>query len=440
MNSITSLFGVVEHGAEPQWWLIALFAVQGLVIWAFAQKRYFVRIEGQLKPAFSEVQELSIFLLSGAVIAQFWVHGDPAGYAATFHEVLLRLPNVDVNLHFSVNDVFMVFFFGIAGIELTRAAMKPDGELRGKRGILPIAACAGGVLGPAIIYRMLCTEDLKGAWAVPCATDIAFAWLGARMIWGAGHPAVKFLLALAIADDFVGMIIIALFYPQRVGVPSFLLLIVAGMAIAYCMRRLAKRAEFFKHWLPYVLIPGTMCWIGLLYSGLHSALALVFVVPFMPMEGRDKGLFDMNNGNGHHPDTVKQFEHFFKPLVDCGLFFFGLANAGVAWIGTSAWDANSTAVLAGLGIGKLAGITALTVLAYFVLCAIGKKTDLPSNKHGKMEWRDVPVAGLLGGMGFTVALFVADAYGGHPSLKLGALASFAYLGLAVLIGKKFCKR
>ncbi len=428
------------HG-DPQWWLVCLFALQGIAIWAFARNRYLVRKDGELKHAMSDVQELSLFLLSGAVIAQLWVHGDPAGYAATMHALLATLPDgVPFNLHFAVNDVFMVFFFGIAAKELSEAALKPGGDLRGVKGILPIVACAGGVIGPAIVYRLLCTNDMSSAWAVPCATDIAFAWLGARAIWGKDHPAVKFLLALAVADDFVGMLIIAAFYPQRTFAPEWLLLIVAAIIIALAMRSLAKRAPLFRHWLPYILVPGALCWVGLLYCGLHAALALVFVVPFMPMKGRDKGIFaELEEEENHHVhDTVNAFEHAWKPIVDMGLFFFGLANAGVQWYGVPAWDANSTAVFLGLGIGKLVGITLLTVAGYLVLMLFGH-ASLPANGAGKMTWGDVAVAGLLGGMGFTVALFVAEAAGGEPSLKLGALASFAYLGLAIIIGKIICK-
>ena len=426
-----------EVHADPSWWLLCLFTFQGAVIAFLASKRYKVEVDGVVKPALSEVQELSIFLLTGAVIAQFWAHGDPEGYHATMHQLLFQIPvaHVDVTLHFLINDVFMCLFFGIAAKELSEAALKEGGALRGKQGILPMLACTGGVVGPALVYVMMCTPDMRGAWAVPCATDIAFAWLGARAIWGPKHPAVIFLLALAIADDFVGMLIIAVFYPQHAFHFMGLVIITLGIVMAWLLKRYAREVPAFQKWQVY-MIPGALCWFGLLYAGLHAALALVFVVPFMPMHGRDEGIFAEGESEHVH-DTINHFEHASKPVVDIGLFYFGLANAGVAWLGTGAWNQNSMAVFLGLGIGKLVGITFFTVVGFVALKQLGE-AKLPVNEGVSMQWVDVPVAGLLGAMGFTVALFVADAAGGDAALKLGALASFAYLGLAVLVGKKLC--
>ncbi len=458
------------HGveAEPAWWLIALFTLNGLVIWFFARRRYLVWKDGQLKPAFVELQEFSSYLLAGTIIAQLWVHGDPTSYAATIHAVLFHTAwfDLDVTAHFLVNDVFMTLFFGIAAKELVEATMKRDGALRGVKGLLPMMACLGGVIGPALVYQLICTKEMTGAWAIPCATDIAFAWLGARMIWGRTHPAVLFLLALAVADDFIGLGIIALFYPQRPFDFTGILLLGFAMGLAFGMNRLVTRVRMFRHWAVY-LVPGVICWFGLLTAGLHSALALVFVVPFIPMAGRDAGIFmeieherqrDLRQlyllraFSRSHPradhvheafsDPMNEFEHATKPFVDMGLFFFGLANAGVAWWGQSSWSQNSWAVFLGLGIGKTLGITVLTVLGYWILNCTRHGGALPRNQETgeQLQWRDVPIIGLLGAMGFTVALFVAEAASGHASLKLGAIASFAYLVVAVIIGKTILQR
>jgi len=422
------------HG--PVWWLIGLFTFQGILIWLFTRRRYLVMKDGKLKPAFLELQQFSIFLLAGAVVAQLWIHGESEAYHATMGDVLWTVPwfHVEVTLHFLANEVLMAFFFGIAAKELTEATLKRNGPLRGMRGFLPMMACLGGVIGPALVYRMICTPELAGAWAVPCATDIAFAWLGARAIWGPKHPAVTFLLALAVADDFIGMGIIAVFYPQRDFNFVGLLLIASGMALAFACNRGGKRIALLGTWQAFI-IPGAFCWLGLHLAGLHAALALVFVVPFIPMHEHDDGLFV--SGHDGKLDALNRFEHAHKPFVDVGLFFFGLANAGVAWWGTGAWDQNSTAVLLGLGIGKTLGITAMTVLGFLLLKLTRGTASLPvSAETGeRLVWRDVPLVGLLGAMGFTVALFVAEAAGGQASLKLGALASFAYLGLAVVLGK-----
>ena len=401
-----------SHG--PVWWLIGLFTLQGILIWLFTRRRYLVMKDGAFKPAFLELQQFSIFLLAGAVVAQMWIHGEPDAYHATMGDVLWTVPwiHVEVTLHFLANEVLMAFFFGIAAKELTEATLQRDGPLRGIRGFLPMMACLGGVVGPALVYRMICTRELAGAWSVPCATDIAFAWLGARAIWGPKHSAVTFLLALAVADDFIGMGIIAVFYPQRDFNFVGLLLIALGMALAFACNRAGRWIALLGSWQAFI-IPGAICWFGLHLAGL-------FV-----------------NGHDDKLDALNRFEQLHKPFVDVGLFFFGLANAGVAWWGTGAWDQNSTAVLLGLGIGKTLGITAMTVLGFLLLKLTRGTASLPvSAETGeRLAWRDVPLIGLLGAMGFTVALFVAEAAGGQASLKLGALASFAYLGLAVVLGK-----
>ena len=421
---------------DTAWWLVGLFTLQGFVIWLFSRQRYLVLKDGELKPAFTDLQEFSSYLLSGAVIAQLWVHGDPTSYAATVHDVLATLPwiDFDISLHFLANEVLMAFFFGIAAKELSEAILLRDGALRGARGLLPAIACLGGVIGPAVVYRILCTPDMAGAWAVPCATDIAFAWIGARAIWGVKHPAVTFLLALAVADDFVGMGLIAIFYPQRPFDVTGVLLLALGMGLAFGCNRGARRIAALGRWQAFV-IPGALCWIALHLAGLHTALALVFVVPFMPMRNRDEGFFAEDDYS--QLDSINLFEKSHKPFVDIGLFYFGLANAGVLWWGSQAWDQNSWAVFLGLGLGKTIGVSAFTVLAFVLLKLARRPVSLPADAQSGQQvvWRDVPLIGLLAAMGFTVALFVAEAAGGHPSLKLGALASFSFLALAIVLGR-----
>lgn len=428
------------HHGDPAWWLVSfllLICVGGAWL---ASRHFYVKTNGDYQPALTALQIFSAYLLTGTVLAQFWVHGNTNVYHATMHADLCTLAmhgsTYHINFHFLINDVFMAVFFGIAAKELSEAIFKPDGALRGVNGLLPGLACLGGVFGPLVVYKLLCSPEMSNAWAVPCATDIAFAWLGARAVWGNRHPAVIFLLALAIGDDFIGMGLIAGFYPQHEFHWVSLAYLGGGVALSFAFHRLAHRWQFFQQWWIYVLVAGPLCWLGLLLAGLHAALALVFVVPFMPMEGRDGGIFSPGETSRHH-DTINNFEHRAKPVVDVGLFFFGLANAGVAWLGQSAWSQDSWAVFLGLGIGKTVGITLFTLVGVLVF-----RLSMPQSKETgeRMRWPDVPVLGLLGAMGFTVALFVADAAGGAASLKLGALASFAYLLLAVAIGKLVCRR
>ena len=437
---------VAEHDAhaevhgQPQWWFLGLITLQTVFMAWLASKHLYVKDDSTYKPAFTALQIFSAFLLYGTVVAQLWAHGDFAGYHATMHIELFVVGEYHITPHFIVNDVFMALFFAVAAKELTEALLKKGGALRGKEGVLPLVACVGGIVGPAVIYRLLCTPDQAGAWAVPCATDIAFAWLGARAVWGPKHPAVLFLLALAIGDDFVGMGIIAVCYPQHSVNPEGFALIAAGMFIAWCFNRFARSIPMFRHWLPYVAVGGALCWCGLLLAGLHSALALVFIVPFMPMSGRDEGVFASGESEHVH-DTINAFEHRMKPIVDIGLMYFGLANAGVIWLGEAAWSQNSWAVFLGLGIGKTVGISLFTLAGYAVLRMFGD-CSLPTDKESgvTMSWTDVPVVGILGAMGFTVALFVAEAAGGASELKLGALASFGFLGIGVLVGKVLCRK
>lgn len=432
-------FGDTEHHGDPAWWFIALLTLQCVGGAWLASRHFFVKSNGEYRPALTALQVFSVFLLLGAIFAQFWVHGDSAAYHATMHYELFTVTmhgyTYSINLHFLINDIFMAFFFGIAAKELCEAIFKKDGSLRGVRGLLPGLACLGGVFGPMLVYKLLSTEAQANAWAVPCATDIAFAWLGARMVWGSRHPAVIFLLALAIGDDFIGMGIIAAFYPQNEFHSVALLYLGGGITLSWMFRRLAYHWKYFQNWIPYAVICAPLCWLGLLLAGLHAALALVFVVPFMPMAGRDAGIFSPGQ-SGHGLDTVNRFEHAWKPFVDVGLFSFGLANAGVVWIGESTWNQDSWAVFLGLGIGKTLGITLFTAIGCFLLRL---RMPVDAKSGVSMAWQDVPVIGILGAMGFTVALFVADAAGGDPSLKLGALASFVYLVIGIAIGKRVCK-
>ena len=133
----TAMAGEGENSTHgPVWWLIGLFTLQGFLIWLFTRRRYLVKKDGELKPAFLELQQFSIFLLAGAVVAQMWIHGEPDAYHATMKDVLWNVPwiNVAITLHFLANEVLMTFFFGLAAKELTEATKKRNGALRGMRG------------------------------------------------------------------------------------------------------------------------------------------------------------------------------------------------------------------------------------------------------------------------------------------------------------------
>jgi NhaA family Na+:H+ antiporter len=392
------------------------------------------------------LQEFSVPLLFGVLVAMVWANLDYESYEHVIHWVPIADFKVFGHLvthHWLVNDIFMVFFFGIAAKEITESCL-PGGSLNPvTKSINPLLATLGGVIGPVLVFFIGMSflygptddlETLRRGWGIPTATDIALAWLVARTVFGRGHPAINFLLLLAVADDAIGLAIIAIFYgdPHVPARPEFLLLIVAGMAIAYGMRR-----ANLKSWIPYIAICGPLSWLGLYLAHLHPALALVFIVPFLPGPRRDIGLFveqDEIDRMGeelaedlhmeHSP--LHQFEHQLKLFVDFGLFFFAFTNAGVVFasIGTMTW-----LILGSLVIGKTVGITLMGLL--------GKLMGFPL--PDRMGVRELVMAGFVAALGLTVALFVAGAAFTEPTLlgqaKMGALFS-GFVGLAaILIGR-----
>ena len=158
----------------------------------------------------------SLLLLAGTAAAVAWANVNWEGYDAIAHP-----------LHFWVNDVGMVFFFALAAKEVFEATL-PGGPLASlRRAASPLAAAVGGMAAPALIYVTLAATrgpvELTPGWAIPCATDIAFSAMVARLVFPASHPAIPFLLLLAIADDALGLVILAVFYPSGPLAPLWLL-------------------------------------------------------------------------------------------------------------------------------------------------------------------------------------------------------------------------
>ena len=340
-----------------------------------------------------------------------------------------------VTAHFLINYVFMVFFFGIAAKEITDSVL-PGGSLNPvQKAINPLWGTIGGVVGPAGFYFLLAwifyggTDDFSivaDGWAIPTATDIALAWLVARLVFGNGHPAVNFLLLLAVADDAIGLGIIAGFYPdpEHPVAPAWLLFTAGGMVSAYAMRRAKVRS-----WIPYITVGGIMSWIGLIKASIEPALALCVIVPFLPGTGtkETQALTDGATGahsHGHSP--LYQFEHQLKLPVDLGLFFFAFANAGVRF---ASINEVTVIVLLSLIAGKTVGIT------LFSEAATKLGFPLPTG----MRLKHLAVSGLVAGIGLTVALFVAGkAFTGPPfedPAKMGAVLSGGIALLALIAGR-----
>ena len=415
------------------------------------------------------VTNYSILLILGAGLALIWANVDPKSY---HHMVEFPLWNNDwigvdagywlksygalygveavattkvLSAHYLVNDVAMAFFFAIAAKEVWEAVILKNGSLRGRKAATPLVATAGGMFGPIAVYLGLAAflgsdvyDAVARGWAIPTATDIAFSYLVGRLVFGAGHPAVRFLLLLAIADDAAGLLILAVFYPSGALAPAWLL-VSAGAALGafvlfnWLPRRLdrgdqlRRRSTWVRDTLgfwPY-LGAGALSWYEFQESGLHPALGLLPVVPAIPHADRAFGIF--SEAERYLTDLLNRCEHLLKHPVEIVLFFFGLMNAGVEF---SAIAEPTWLVLAGLIIGKPVGI-----LLFGWIAAAPMGLGLPTG----MRIVDLFVIGCIAAIGFTVSLFIASvAFEAGPvqdAAKMGALLSFFAALIAIVAGR-----
>ena len=321
----------------------------------------------------------SLLLLGGALAGLIWANTDAGSYGRFTQAALF------------VNDVAMVFFFGLVTKEVVEA-MLPGGPLsKPREAAMPILAAVGGMAAPATIYAAFVVAlgragELMRGWAIPCATDIAFSYLVARIIFKRGHPAIPFLVLLAIADDVLGLVILAVFYPQGdVSVIPLFTGLVPAMVGAWAMRGLGV-----KSFWAYVVGPGLASWLGLHAGGLHPALALVPIVPFMPHDRSDQKRF--GSRSAIRLSTMQQFEAWWRLPVQAILLAFGLVNAGVP---LSSVGAVTAAVTISLIVGKPIGVVAAT--------AIGELAGL--RRPAGLTYSAAIVMGVTAGIGFTVVVF-----------------------------------
>lgn len=398
------------------------------------------------------VQEYSLLLIIGAVSALIWANTDYDSYHHLVEMVLIDHSPVGhlhdghrtLTLHYLINDVLMALFFAMAGKEVWEAVILKNGSLRGRKALTPLIATAGGMFGPIGIYFLGAFllgkfAVLANGWAIPTATDIAFSYLVARIVFGARHPAVGFLLLLAIADDAAGLIILAIFYPQGDLAPQWLgLSVISAFAVYFLANRLPRILDASRGDLHYTtiaqklgfwpyLIAGCGSWYGFQQAGIHPALGLLPIVVTIPHADITFGMFDSKKLDQH--DLLNDIEHKMKVPVEFILLLFGFANAGVAFsaIGEATW-----LVLAGLIIGKPVGIFLFGWLAAGPL-GLG----LPEG----MRLNHLVVIGFIAAIGFTVSLFIsAVAFGPgavQDAAKMGALFSFGAVGLSLLAGRVF---
>lgn len=361
-------------------------------------------------------------LMLAAAVALIWANSP----WATLYHALWGLPlevgvaglRTEVSLHWLVNEGLMTFFFLLVGLEIRRELY--DGALSSPRlAVVPVVAALGGVVTPALIYHAIAThETLRRGWAIPTATDIAFA-VGALTLLGKRiAPNVRvLLLSLAVIDDIAAILIIAILYSGGInltGAPTAAL----GIVLALGFQRLQVHGA-----LAY-LLPGAIIWLGLIDMGVHPTLAGVILGLLTPTGPRETLAPDLRAQSALHPWVA----YGIMPL-------FALANAGVELQGLQfglATDvALSGAVICGLVLGKPLGIIGFTWLV--------TRTRFGALAPG-VTWCGVALVGCLGGIGFTMSLFMANLAFSDVSLlsiaKLSILlGSLAAAVLGLLLGR-----
>lgn len=389
--------------------------------------------------------------------------GDSVGHPTAFN---LAIDGHDVTLHFIINDILMAFFFGLAVKEIAEA-FQPGGSLYPptRKAVNPMAGTIGGVLGPVTLYFLFVAlaskvpingdpllsaygfTDIARGWGIPTATDISVAWVTAVVVFGTGHPAINYLLLCAVIDDGIGLLIIAVAYPDPDNPvePVWLLLVILAMFISWMLRKFEC-----ARWQIYVALAGPFAWFGLLYAAVHPSLALVFVVPFMPIHiDRDTqshkddtlSVADtvLSVRKEYHLSPLHDFEESVKGFVDFAvLFAFGAVNAGVELDTIGGF---SLVIVLSLLVGKTLGMTVGSSIAVHFGYA----------RPEGMSFRHLVVAGVISSVGLTVSLFIAgEAFPNRqnledqaklgallsvfPSLVLVALANFSPTGRRFLLG------
>ncbi len=332
------------------------------------------------------------------------------------YDGLLRTPvairvgalELDKPLLLWINDGLMAVFFFLVGLEIKREVT--EGRLSNLRQAgLPVIAAVGGMAVPAAIYVALNAGDptaIRG-WAIPAATDIAFA-LGVLALLGPRVPvALKvFLLALAIIDDLGAIVIIAVFYTSELSLPALLAAALGVAALAGLNRRNVTRIA------PYVVI-GLLVWVSVLKSGVHATLAGVVVALFIPLRAAPA------EKAGRSP--LKEVEHGLEPWVAFGILpLFAFANAGVALEGLAPSD-----LLAGIPLGIAAGLFLGKQIGIMSFVWVGVKLGVARLPDG-VTWPQIYGVALLAGIGFTMSLFIGTLAFSDPAhtaaVRIGVLA------------------
>jgi len=407
---------------------------------------------------YTKISQSGFLLIAAAVAAFVWSNVDPEGYTHFWHkEMTLGIEGFGIthSLVHWVNEALMTIFFLTVGLEIKRE-MLVGGLSDPKKAALPIAAAIGGMVVPALIYVALnISGDSTSGWGIPMATDIAFSLavlstLGKRVPLGLR----LFLTAFAIADDLGAILVIALFYT-----PSINMYYLAAAAVVIGLLFLLNRM-WVLHTLPYFIL-GSLLWYFVAHAGLHATIAGVIVAMFIPAVGRyDTDIFlelvqekleKMRCGTGdcgksimvsrRHQNAVQEIELACKqvatPLqrLEHGLSswvgflvlpLFALSNAGVILnsidISVALVHPVTLGVAFGLAIGKPIGIFSFTYAVTKLL-----KVDLIQG----VTWNHIFGASCLGGIGFTMSLFISGLSFENP-------AYLEYAKIGIITGSLVC--
>lgn len=410
----------------------------------------------------------SLLLLLASVSAVYWANSFLAGpyhhFLETEFTIGLGRWAITHDLHHWINDGLMAIFFFTVGLEIKREVLV--GELASpKKALLPVIAALGGMLVPGAIYMAFnYGTPYADGWGIPMATDIAFS-LGAVALFGRGLPVGLriFLAAFAIADDLGAVLIIAVFYTQDI---SWHFIILG----AHFLLGLLLMNILFVRWLPLYALLGFGAWLAAMGSGVHPTIAGVLVALAIPAQGKYNTLhfvrrvqyimdnfqcheqscdhvhailFNQGHLNAvqslemacHHVETpLQRLEHYFHPWVAFVILpLFAFANAGLTFSGITVESAVTHPVTLGIVLGLFVGKPVGIFLFSFLAVRLGL-ADLPAS----VRWPHILGAGMLGGIGFTMSLFVSGLAFADPDLlnysKLGILSGSV---LAIVTGALF---
>lgn len=396
-----------------------------------------------------------IVLLAATVVALIWANLWTVSYTDLWHTPIggrVGPWSYEQPLHFWVNDGLMTIFFFVVGLEIRRETF--EGELASlRKAALPLAAAVGGMLIPAMIFAALnAGRDGAPGWAIPMATDIAFA-VGVLTLLGSRVPPAwrVLLLALAVIDDIGAILVIAVFYSTGISWGGLVVIGVGTVGV------LAMRAAGVRTPLLY-FAPGLVVWAGFLITGIHPTIGgvlLGLLTPVRPWFGpsgfaattqaqleripeadRQALLLSLDLIEQARREAVSPVErliHALHPWVAFVIMpIFALANAGVVLGGARLTDDYLWlfgGVVAGLALGKPVGIAAASLGAAKI--KIAARSD-------DMTGRGILLVGLVGGIGFTMSLFIAQlAFPPGPLLDTAKLAILVGSGVAILVGLAF---